>query len=245
MLNQPADCCKESTVPLIQLHSTTFVTAKFVQPKTVPTELSDSSALVNFPIHIINQKKLIMKKAFVFLLASSLFMVACNSDKKDESTNKTESASADNKDASTSAASKAEKNRQTALASVMAFNTHDVDAIMKDATADAVDYGDGSGAPMKNGDSVKGMIKAWVASFPDVKGENLEAFSNADGSKVIVVGVWSGTFKNDLMGMKATGKSYKVWDGDLFTFNDEGKITSHRGIQSGATPMMQVGAKMK
>ena len=46
------------------------------------------------------------------------------------------------------------------------------------------------------------------------------------------------------MGMKATGKSFKYWDGDLFTFNSDGKITEHRGIQSSMVPMMQVGAKM-
>jgi len=183
-----------------------------------------------------------MKNVMFFLLASSLLLAACNSDKKGESTDKKETASSENKDA---ASAKAEKNRQTALAGVRAFNAHDVDAMMKDVAPDAVDYGDGSMSPTKNVDSIKAGIKAWMASFPDVKGENLEAFSNADGSKVVVIGEWSGTFKNDFMGMKATGKSYKLWDGDLFTFNDEGKMTSHRGIQSSMTPMMQVGAHMK
>lgn len=186
-----------------------------------------------------------MKKVILLLLATSFVIVACNSDKKDESTAKTESASTENKDAATSAASKAEKNRQTALASVMAFNSHDVDAMLKEAAPDGVDYGDGSMAPIKNIDSLKAGIKAWMNSFPDVKGENLMALSDADGSHVIVVGQWSGTFKNDFMGMKATGKSFKYWDGDLFTFNSDGKITEHRGIQSSMVPMMQVGAKMK
>ena len=185
-----------------------------------------------------------MKKVILFLMATSLFVAACNSDKKEE-TDKKETMSSDNKDAMSSASSKAEKNKQTALASVMGVNAHDVDAMLKDATADGVDYGDGSMPPMKGIDTIRAAIKGWMSAFPDVKGENVEAFSNADGSKVIVVGVWSATFKNDFMGMKATNKSYKIWDGDLFTFNDEGKITSHRSIQSGMTPMMQVGAKMK
>jgi len=185
-----------------------------------------------------------MKKVILFVLASSLVMVACNSDKKDESTEKKDAASSDNKDATMSGSTKAEKNRQTAMASVMAFNSHDVDAMMKDATPDGVDYGDGSMAPIKNMDSLKAGIKAFMNAFPDVKGENLMALSDADGSHVIVVGQWSGTFKNDFMGMKATGKSFKYWDGDLFTFNSDGKITEHRGIQSSMVPMMQVGAKM-
>jgi len=47
------------------------------------------------------------------------------------------------------------------------------------------------------------------------------------------------------MGMKPTGKSYKLKDVDLFTFNDEGKITEHRSVQSMETMLSQVGAKMK
>jgi predicted ester cyclase len=184
-----------------------------------------------------------MKKIIFSLLAASLIMLACNSDKKTESSDNKETMSSDNKEAMSSE-SKAEKNRQTALASVKAFSAHDWDGVFKDATADGLDYGDGSMPPLKSVDSIKAVIQTWVAAFPDVKGEDLEAFSNADGSKVIVVGEWSGTFKNDFMGMKATGKSFKYRDGDVFTFNDEGKITSHRSIQSNITAMAQVGAKM-
>ena len=153
--------------------------------------------------------------------------------------------SSDNKDAmSSSMNNKAEKNRQTALASVQAISAHDIDAAFKEVTADGVDYGDGNTAPIKGLDAVLPIVKAWLNAFPDNKGENLEAYSNADGSKVIVVGQWTGTFKNDFMTMKATNKSYKAWDGDVFEFNDQGKIISHRAIQSNMTLMMQVGAKM-
>lgn len=186
-----------------------------------------------------------MKKVFLFLLASSCLIVACNSDKKEDSTDKKDTMSADNKDAMSSMDNKAEKNRQAALTSMAAFNAHDVDAMFKDVDAnDATDYNDGSMAPVKSVDSIKAGIRAWMAAFPDVKGENLEAFSNADGSKVIVMGQWTGTFKNDFMGMKATNKSFKYTDGDIFTFNADGKITTHRSVQSNMTAMMQVGAKM-
>jgi hypothetical protein len=47
------------------------------------------------------------------------------------------------------------------------------------------------------------------------------------------------------MGMKPTGKSFKVKDVDLFTFNDEGMITEHRSVQSGKTLIDMAGAKMK
>jgi predicted ester cyclase len=186
-----------------------------------------------------------MKKVIFFLLVSSSLFVACSSDKKDESSDKKESMSSDNKDAMTSSSdNKAEKNRQTALASVMAVNAHDVDAILKDATPDCTDYNDGSMAPTKGIDSIKAGIRMWFTAFPDVKGEHLMALSDADGSHVIVIGEWTGTFKGDMMGMKPTGKSFKYWDGDLLTFNSEGKVTSHRSVQSSITTMTQVGAKM-
>jgi predicted ester cyclase len=178
-----------------------------------------------------------MKRIILLLLAVPLFIVACNNDKKAES--------AGSKQAMSGSENKAEKNRQTALASVMAINNHDADAILKDAAPDCTDRGDGSMPARKGVDSIKADLKVFFAAYPDVKGENLEALSNADGSKVVVIGTWSGTFKNDFMGMKATGKSYNgIHDADIFTFNDEGKVTSHAFTQSGMTYMNAVGVKM-
>jgi predicted ester cyclase len=179
-----------------------------------------------------------MKKVIFSLLATSLLIVACNSDKKTETTN--------NKDSMSSATeSKAEKNKRTALASVMAINSHDVDVVLKDAAPDGMDLGDGSMPPVKGIDSIKAGMKNFFAAFPDLKGEDFEALSNADGSKVIVLAKWSGTFKNDFMGMKATGKSYaKINDADIFTFDENGKITSHANVQSNMTYMNAVAAMM-
>ena len=134
---------------------------------------------------------------------------------------------------------KEERNKQTALNSVSTIS-QDVDAAFKDVSPDAVDYMDGSMPPQKNVDSVKTMIKGFIASFPDYKGENLVAV--ADGDHVFVYGDWSGTFKKDWMGMKATGKTFKVKDVDIFKFNDQGKIIEHRSIMPWETMMKQVGA---
>jgi predicted ester cyclase len=86
-------------------------------------------------------------------------------------------------------------------------------------------------------------MKGWLDAFPDYKGENLMAI--ADGDKVAVLRDWSGTFKKDFMGMKATGKIFKAKDVDIFTFNDAGKITKHRSVQSMTTLMQQLGVPMK
>jgi predicted ester cyclase len=175
-----------------------------------------------------------MKKMFLTLTVSVFLLAAC-SDKKKEGDDKDKMTSSTN--------SKIEKNKATALASVMAVNAHDADGMLKESVADGVDYGDGSMPPTKGIDSIRAGIKAWFGAFPDVKGENFVVMSD-DGTHVAVFADWSGTFKNDFMGMKATGKSYKLKDADIFTFNADGKITEHRSVQSNMVMASQVGMPM-
>lgn len=136
-----------------------------------------------------------------------------------------------------------EKNKQTALAANEDVNKHDADALFKDVSADFTDYTDGSMDPIKGVDSAKKSFQMFITAFPDIKGENFTAV--AEGNNVVIIGDWSGTFKGELMGIKPTGKSFKVKDVDIYTFNDEGKITSHRSVQSMQTILAQVGAEMK
>jgi predicted ester cyclase len=166
-------------------------------------------------------------------------LTACNSaTDKDKVTTTT---TADGKEV-TSEEAKEERNKETALASMRDLMKGNVDSAMSNVTPDAVDYGDGSMEPIKSRDSVVKMMKMWMAAVPDYKGDDLTAV--ADGNKVMVHGVWSGTWKGDLMGMKATGKSFKVNDVDIFTFNDEGKITEHRNVQSMNEVARQIGMSM-
>ncbi|OCX53221.1 hypothetical protein BEL04_02625 [Mucilaginibacter sp. PPCGB 2223] len=138
-----------------------------------------------------------------------------------------------------STAVKAEKNRITALTAVQNLSDKKIDPMFTSCAADFIDYGNGEDKPMKNQDSVKTMLKAFIAAFPDYKESNLMAF--AHGDSVIVTGTVTGTFKNEMMGMKPTGKSFKYDDADIFTFNKDGKMTSHRSIQSTATFFSQLG----
>ena len=134
------------------------------------------------------------------------------------------------------------RNKQIALNADLALIKKDVEGMFKDCAPDFVDYGNGEYKPMKNQDSIKTGLKSFLAAFPDFKGENLQAV--AQGDTVIVTGLWSGTFKNAYMGMKPTQKSFKTTDADIFSFNKEGKITSHRSIQSEATFFSQLGISM-
>lgn len=180
-----------------------------------------------------------MKKMILMLAAATLTLAACNNDKTTDTDDKM-----DDKDKlGMSQEDKEERNKKTALASVEGVNAHDLNIVFKDVAPDAVDYFDGSMPPQKNLDSIKAGFSNFLSAYPDVKGENLKAV--ADGEWVMVWGEWSGTWKGDFMGQKATGKPYKIKDVDIFRFNDEGKITEHHSVQSWATQANQVGMKMQ
>ena len=175
-----------------------------------------------------------MKPSFIITTAISFLALSCNNS----------STSTAGTDTTSSAAvvakpDPAEKNKQTALASVEGINNHSVDQTFKDAATDIIDYGNGDTHPIKGLDSAKINLQSFLTSFPDIKGENLMAI--AEGNHVAVFGEWSGTFKKEMMGMKPTGKAFKMKDVDLFTFNDQGKITEHHSVQSGEYIMMQIG----
>ncbi|MEP7107852.1 MAG: ester cyclase [Ferruginibacter sp.] len=180
-----------------------------------------------------------MKSLFTIIAVLSCIALSCNSDSPAITKTDTETAASPGP----SKTDMAVKNKETALASQQAINNHDVNEVMKYASPDMVDYGDGNMPPVKGLDSCKFFLQSFFTAFPDIKGENLMAI--AEGNHVAVFGDWSGTFKGEMMGMKPTGKSFKVKDVDLFTFNDEGKVTEHRSIQSSEIMMMQLGAKMK
>ena len=178
-----------------------------------------------------------MKQLLVFI-AFTAFIISCNNNSSPMTTTMDSVAAA-----RMAKDSVLDKNKATALASLQAFCSGKMDEAFKDVTTDAVEYGDGSMAPVKGLDSIKSMGKVYMAAFPDYKGENFLVIG--DGNQVAIFGDYSGTFKNPLMGMKPTGKTFKLKDVDLFTFNDAGKITEHRSVQSNKTMMEMIGAKMK
>lgn len=171
-----------------------------------------------------------MKKIIFCVAVAAFYLSACN--QKTEIVTKTVD----------STASMSERNKQVALNSNNAFNKHDVEASVKDYAADFVEYGNGEGKAMKNIDSIKTGLKDFFTAFPDFKGDDFHAV--ASGDTVIITGIWSGTFKSEFMKIKPTGKSFKAPDADIFTFNKEGKITSHHNIQSNATFFAQLGIPM-
>jgi predicted ester cyclase len=179
-----------------------------------------------------------MKKAFLLLVVTTGFMVACN-----DTGTTGEKMNADTTAGATSnkMEDKAARNKKVIMASMDALAAHNVNDMLKDAAPDCVDYGDGSMKPVKGKDSIAKMIQEWMGAFPDVKADNLKYV--ADGDWVMVWGDWTGTFKNGFMGMKPTNKSFKYPDVDIFKMNDDGKIVEHHNVQSSNLMMMQVGAQ--
>ena len=171
-----------------------------------------------------------MKRLFSILLVSAIF-IACNSEKKKEEKMD------DKKDTVMVGAEAAEeRNKQVAMTAMEAFDKNEMDKVFVDADPSFMDYADGS-TPAMPLDSVKMFFNILKDAIPDYKGSDLQYF--ADGNTVVVLGEWSGTLKKNLMGIPPTGKPFKFRDADIFTFNENGKIMSHRSITNFAKILME------
>jgi len=63
----------------------------------------------------------------------------------------------------------------------------------------------------------------------------------AEGDMVAVYGFAEGRQSGEIMGIPATGKSFKVTNADFCRFNAEGKITDHWGVFDSMGMMRQIG----
>ena len=178
-------------------------------------------------------------KQLLLAAAVALTVAACNN-AADDTTAETDTTT------TTSGAkgeeAREERNKEIALASLRAFESENAEEVLKNVAPDAVDYMDGSMPPIRSKDTIMKGMKEWMAAVSDLKMDSVEAF--ADGDKVAVYSVVSGKWTSDYMGMKATGRSFRVRDVDIFTFNNDGQMTEHRSVQSGATLANQIGMKM-
>src|SRR6476619_4630791 len=154
-----------------------------------------------------------MKRLLV--ISSILFFIIACENKHDSSM-----AGDDKKDSSKAEKmeSKEDRNKKIVKDAMAALNDHSIEKMTALMSDDAVDYGDGMGHSVKGRDSIRANMTSFFNSFPDFKGSELRYF--ADGDHVVVLGEYSGTFKKDFGKMKATNKSFKFPDADVFTLND-------------------------
>jgi hypothetical protein len=171
----------------------------------------------------------IMRKFITRAAIAVCFFTACKSNSGSPAT-------------SDSTAAALKRNKQTALNAVIALSKRDVDGFLKDCTADYADLGDGSNKPITNKDTLKAALKDFLTTFPDFTGKNFVAL--ADSNTVIITGEWSGTFKGANgadWSTKPNGRSFKIPEAYIFTFDKTGKITLRRSIQSSAALSYQLG----
>lgn len=172
-----------------------------------------------------------MKKILLVFSLACVF-VSCSDNKKADNGEKKENTTM-------AAESKQERNKKVIMANMEAAGKADVDGMLKDATASFTEYFDGSIPPTSNMDSLKTLLKSLFASFEGYKPSGLMCI--AEGDYVAAYATWTGVFKNDFMGLKATGKSFSFPDVDIFKFNEEGKIIEHRSVQNTAAVLMASG----
>ena len=178
----------------------------------------------------------------LLVIAACTFFISCT-DAGEGSADSERDTSEVTKNNANSQEAKEEQNKATAMRVIDGYNNRNTDEIFAGIDSGYTEYGEGSMPPMRYSDSMKTNLQSFMDAFPDLKGSDF--ITVADGDYVIVYGTWSGTWKKDFMGMKATGKSFKVQDADIFKFNEHGKITEHRGIQSHETLAKQIGMKMQ
>src|SRR5688500_798999 len=97
-----------------------------------------------------------------------------------------------------------ERNKKTALSVLDAMNNGDAATMLSYSDKDMIEYADGSYPPVKGIENNKTELGKWLKAV-DMNGSDFVAV--ADGDYVMVYGKWKATWKEDFMGMKATGKT--------------------------------------
>jgi steroid delta-isomerase-like uncharacterized protein len=120
--------------------------------------------------------------------------------------------------------SQEEHNRDVVLKAIKALSDHDVNGFFSYHTEDMTSHEVFFPEPLTK-EELEPFLHDWVHAYPDVKIETVNI--KVDGDTVAVENVVSGTFKNDLRGVKATGRFYEVREAVFFEM-ENGKIKHER-----------------
>ncbi|MCB9306444.1 MAG: ester cyclase [Lewinellaceae bacterium] len=130
----------------------------------------------------------------------------------------------------------AAQNKETALKAIESLNNKDFDGFGSMLADNFTEYA--GPEPVEGKAKALEGIKEYFGAFPDMHIEVSKSVS--EGKTVMVLSTVTGTWKNDLMGMKATGKSFKIIDVDIIEFNDAGKAVAHWSVQDPMVMMSQI-----
>lgn len=120
--------------------------------------------------------------------------------------------------------SQEERNREVVLKAIKALSDHDVDLFFsyhtEDMTSHEVFFPDPIGKA-----ELRAFLFDWLHAYPDVRIETRNI--KIEGDTAAVENVVSGTFVNDLRGVKATGRKFVVGEAVFFEL-ENGKIKRER-----------------
>jgi len=118
------------------------------------------------------------------------------------------------------------------------MNQHKMETVDALCAADFTDHNPEPGHSGKGTADLKQVFAGWNAAFPDmhVAVDNMVA----EGDMVATAFTVTGTWKGEMMGMKPTGKSFKVNGTDFVKIKD-GKATDRWGAFDTYGMLMQIG----
>jgi steroid delta-isomerase-like uncharacterized protein len=116
------------------------------------------------------------------------------------------------------------RNRETVLKAIKALSDHDVAGFLSYHTEDATSHEPFYPDPIPL-TRLRELLHEWLHTYPDAKIETQNSFVEQD--TVVVENLVSGTFTNDFLGQKATGKYYQVREAVFFEL-ENGKIKRER-----------------
>ncbi len=117
-----------------------------------------------------------------------------------------------------------EHNRDVVRKAIKALSDHDVAGFFSYHTDDMTSHEVFFPLPLGKVD-LEAFLHDWLHAYPDVRIETQNI--RVEGDTVAVENVVSGTFVNDLRGVKATGRFYRVREAVFFDMK-EGKIKDER-----------------
>ena len=120
-----------------------------------------------------------------------------------------------------------------------AWNAHDVDTVVRDATEDVIQDGDPLPQTLHGRDALRQFAQMYFDAFPDLHFELGEIFVSGDAA----VSPWTatGTQRGALGNLPPTGRSATVRGCNIFRFRD-GKLAHSTAYWDQATLLRQLGA---
>lgn len=120
--------------------------------------------------------------------------------------------------------SQEEHNRDVVLKAIKALSDGDVEGFFSYHTEDMTSHEVFFPEPLTKKE-LEPFLYDWLHAYPDVKIETVNI--KVEGDTVAVENIVSGTFENDLSGVKATGRFYEVREAVFFEM-ENGKIKHER-----------------